>query len=170
MENLPKHVLNHDFIGATLIFTDYGDGTVSVSESYKNGAWGSSTMPRERAREVYAAWRTLGAYKPSEKVRLANKRGEDTYTYVNGQPTISLVDSWYDEGNQVADLTPVGWAVERVEYLEKNDEYKHYETPKRVHFCTLEKRAELDAAEDKKREAQRKLYEEEDRLYGYADN
>jgi hypothetical protein len=170
MENLSKHVLTHDFIGATLIFTDYGDGTVGISENYKSGSWGGSTVSRDEARKVYAAWRTLGAYKPSEKVRLANKRGEDTYTYVNGQPTITFVDDWYDDGDTVGDLTPVGWAVERVEYLEKDATYKQRETPKRLYFCSQEKRAELDAEDAKKQEAQRKLYEEEDRLYGYADN
>lgn len=169
MTSPAKHTLTHDFIGATLIFCDYGDGTVGISENYKSGAWGGSTVSREEARKVYAAWRTLGAYKPSEKVRLANKRGEDTYTLINGQPTISLVDSWYDESNMVVDHTPIGWAVERVEYLEKDGEYKHYETPKRVYFCTPEKRALLDAEEAKKSEERRKLYEEEDRLYGYAD-
>ena len=163
-----KHSLTHDMANVVITFNDYGD-TVCVTETYKRGAWSSESMPHAKAREVYAAWRKLGAYKPSEKVRLANKGGEDTYTIINGQPTISLVDSWYDENNMVVDHTPVGWAVERVEYLEKDGEYKHYESPKRVYFCTPEKRALLDAEEAKKSEERRKYYEEQDRLYSYAD-
>ena len=129
------HTLTHDMANVVITFNDYGD-TVCVTETYKRGAWSSESMTHAKARGIYAAWRKLGAWKPSEKVRLATERGEDTFDLHNGQPSVRYVDDLNDNGGFLKELTPIGYVVDKVEYLPEDgdDYYKSYESPVRVTF------------------------------------
>jgi hypothetical protein len=128
-----KHTLTHDMANVVITFSDYGD-SICVTETYKNGGWSSESMPREKAQGIYAAWRKLGAWKPSEKVRLATPRGESTFDLLNGQPSVRYIDDSFDRGDFLKELTPVGYVVDRLEFMPKDDDYKWNENPVRATF------------------------------------
>lgn len=134
MTNTIKHRLTHQMTSTTIDFIPHEDGTVGVCTVMRNGGWSSETMSKQSARETYAAWRKLGAYKDTE----FKKIGHNLYKVEeNGMLSISYVEDWYSERDWNKALTPEGYEVSRLEWLEKDDTYSHHEHPVRMWLAPI---------------------------------